>query len=223
MTELELLNRAQDNDQQAFKKIFVKYEPVIFYMIYQMVPNCVIAEDLTIETFEKAFRDIKKFVPNYKLLSWISKIGKNHTLDYIRAQNSRPKFVELDYMLQDHWSPEKQLIAKEEVSIIEKIVDDLNGTYKDIVKLRIEGNSYKEISEKLNIPIGTVEGYIHVSRKRILKKRDEFDKIKHIPNIKKDLLDIKRIRLRKYREANKEKLAEYQKKYRLMKRTNTNT
>jgi RNA polymerase sigma factor (sigma-70 family) len=221
MTELELLKRAQNNDQQAFKKIFVKYEPVIFYMINQMIPNYAIAEDLTMETFEKAFRDIKNFVPNYKLLSWISKIGKNHTLDYIRAQNIRPKLVELDYMLQDHWTPEKEFIGKEEITIIEKIVDDLNGSYKDIVKLRIEGCSYKEISEKLNVPAGTVQGYLHVGRKRILKKRDEIDNIKHIPDVEKDKMELKKIQQIKYREANKVKIAEYQKKYRLMKLTNT--
>jgi len=221
MTELELLKRAQNNDQQAFKKIFVKYEPVIFYMINQMIPNYAIAEDLTMETFEKAFRDIKKFVPNYKLLSWISKIGKNHTLDYIRAQNIRPKLVELDYMLQDHWTPEKELIGKEEITIIEKIVDNLGGSYKDIVKLRIEGDSYREISEKLNVPAGTVQGYLHVGRKRILKKRDEIDNIKHIPDVEKDKMELKKIQQIKYREANKVKIAEYQKKYRLMKLTNT--
>lgn len=178
MSELELLKSAQNNDQRAFKEIFIKCKSPIFYTIYQMVNDTDLAEDLTMETFEKAFRDIKKFVPNYKLVSWITKIGKNHTLDYIRRQNVRPKHVELDYMLQDHYTPEAEYIGKEQEGILQTALTHLNGNYRKITMMRMEGKKCKDIAEELNIPINTVVGYIRVSKKKILKEQDKVCLIK---------------------------------------------
>lgn len=232
MTELEILKLAQDGDQAAFKKIFVTYRYPIFFMINQMIKDSTVAEDLTMETFEKAFKDIKKFVPNYKLISWISKIGKNKTLDYIRAKNLRPKSVELDYMLQDHYTPEHELIGKERTEIFETAITHLNGNYKKIFMMRLEGAKCKEIAEKLNVPINTVVGYIRESRKKILLEQSKVDRIKTpkpppppetIEKAKKVYMSKRQLNLeekeyqkeyqKRYREINKKRLAEYHKKY----------
>jgi len=169
MTELELVERAQNGDEKAFKEIVRKYKQPLFYMIYQIVNNIIVAEDLTMEAFEKSFKDIKKFVPRYKFSTWLFKIGKNHAIDYVRVNGRKPYFVELDHTIAESVDPEKQLVSMEQVDCIEKAVRSLKGKYKEIITLRAEGSSYKEISQKMNIPMGVVSNYIHRTRKQILK------------------------------------------------------
>lgn len=182
MNEIELLEGAQNNDQRAFKEIFKRNKTVIYYMIYQMVNDTYIAEDLTMETFEKAFREIKKFVPRYKLISWITKIGKNLALDYIRAQSIRPRSVNLDYMMQErynnNYNPEHEFIGKEQEQILETAISHLNGNYRKITMLRMEGKKCKDIAQELNVPINTVVGYIGVSKRKMLEEQIKVGRIK---------------------------------------------
>ena len=141
----------------------------MFYITYQIVNDVTIAEDLTMESFEKAFKNIKKFVPRYKLITWIVKIGRNHALDYRRANNKKPKFIELDYTIPEYRTPEDELISAEQTIIINKAVENLKGVFKEITTLRMDGNSYQDIAEKLDIPIGTVQGNLHRIRTKMLK------------------------------------------------------
>jgi RNA polymerase sigma-70 factor (ECF subfamily) len=188
MSETELLQRAQNDDQKAFSEILEQYKFSIYYMIRQIIGDSWIAEDLTMETFERAFKDIKNFVPDYKLITWIIKIGRNRAIDYLRRESKKPKFAELDDILLkyynpefvEHWNPEKEIIDKEETEILEKIIDNVNPVYKKAMDLWLDGNSCKEISKKLSMPIGTVCPNIRKARLEIKHTRI---KMSQIPNI----------------------------------------
>jgi len=175
MSEIELLERAKRNDHEALEKIFVENKTQIFSMIHNMVGDRMIAEDLTMETFEKAFKNINNFVPNYKIETWISKIGKNHAIDYLRRQSKRPTCRDIIIDITDNTNPEKDFISKEQVIIIEKIVNDLKGIYKEILMMWLDEKSYKEISTTLNIPMGTLAPYLRNIRKRIMKEKNKFE------------------------------------------------
>jgi len=170
MSDAELLEKAKNNDEKAFKEIIKKYKRPLHHMIFQIVNNSSVAEDLTMETFEKVFKDIKNFVPDYKLSTWIYQIGKNHAIDYKRVNGTKPRMVELDNMIKESLDPESQLISKEQSKRIEKAVGKLKGKYKDIVILRADGQSYQQISETLKIPINVISNYLHKSRQQILKE-----------------------------------------------------
>lgn len=176
MSELELLHRAKNNDELAFKEIFVRNRPQIFYVIFKMVNNQIVAEDLTMETFEKAFAQIHKFVPNYKISTWLVRIGKNRAIDYLRMEAIRPKRVTLDFLISDPQNPENILIGTEEAAILEKIVGNMKeGTTKRCINLRMEGKSCKEICEKLDLPIGTVNPALRRARIHIKKEKIKFE------------------------------------------------
>lgn len=186
MKELEILKRAQHNDQKAFTEIFKQYKSYIFHEVYEIVQDFTVAEDLTMITFEKVFRNIKKFVPNYKLSTWMVKIGRNVAIDYVRRQSIKPRSTELVNTIPNYYTPEEELIIKEREKILETAVTHLNGNYKKIMTMKIEGDKKcREIADELNVPLNTVVGYVRVGRKKILLEQEKVNRIK-IPNPKDD-------------------------------------
>lgn len=180
MSEKELVERAKCDDQVAFTEIIKKYKPSVYYAIYIKVNNETTAEDLTMETFEKAFSKIKTYIPKYRLSTWLYTIAKNHTIDYIRAKQNTPYILSTDdvspyeelnpFSISSHYqNPEELLISSEQVELIEKAIAGLKSKYKAIIELRADGNSYEEISKKLHIPMQSVKTRIHRSKKQILK------------------------------------------------------
>jgi len=176
MSEHELIKQAQNNNQQAFKKIFEKYYNLIFHMINQMVRNTMLSEDLTMETFEKAFKDIKNFTPKHKLSTWIYKIGKNHTIDHIRKEGVKPKFIELDTMIKNQYTPEQEFIGKEQAQILETAITHLNEKHKKIIYMKMDGLKCVEIAKILNMPPNTVIVYMKVLRKKIMIEQHKKNK-----------------------------------------------
>lgn len=211
--ELEIINLAKSGNNKAFEKILKRYKTPVFFMIYQMVNNVTTAEDLTMESFEKAFKNIEKFTPDYKISTWIYKIAKNHTLDHIKSAKLKPKFVELDYMLQDSWTPEDQMVGQEQANIIENAIVHLNGNYREIMLMRLDGIKYKDIAKKLNVPIGTVQGYINLSKKKIITEQNTINgESRRISFLSKEARA--KINGQRWREANKDKINAAAKKYR---------
>lgn len=171
MNEQELVTRAKRRENMAFSLIMKRYQARMYYMIYNMVKNETLAEDLTMEVFEKCFRKIDMYTPTYRLSTWIFRIGRNHTIDYIKSNVNRPRFTELDTAFCDHnYTPEQELIIKEDNTRFETAVDSLKSRYKDIFLLRYNGDSYQEISQKLNLPINTVKIRLKRVRAQLEKK-----------------------------------------------------
>lgn len=176
--EIEIINLAKEGNNKAFEIILKKYKLPIHYMINQMVNNYTLAEDLTMESFEKAFINIRNFTPNYKISTWIYRIAKNHTIDYLKSCNSKLVFVELDTTIKEYYTPEEEMIGKEQANIIENSINNLRGNYKKVMVLRIDGEKYEDISVKLNVPLGSVRGYIRRSKKMIIQNQKKINKEK---------------------------------------------
>lgn len=169
--ELEIIDSAKKGDNKAFAKLLKRYKVGVYFMIYGMVNNITIAEDLTMESFEKAFKNIHTFTPDYKVSTWLYRIARNHTIDHIKANVNKPKFTELDIDIHDYgYNPEQTMIMKENTLRLESAVNGLKKKYKDIYTLRDEGCSYEEIATKMNIPIGTVKARLNRVRKQLEDK-----------------------------------------------------
>lgn len=171
MNEQELVARAKRQDNSAFNVIMKRYQARMYYMIYNMVKNETLAEDLTMEVFEKCFRKIDMYTPTYRLSTWLFRIGRNHTIDYIKSNVNKPRFTELDITFCDRsYNPEQELIIKEDNTRFETAINSLKSRYKDIFLLRYNGDSYQEISEKLGLPINTVKIRLKRVREQLEKK-----------------------------------------------------
>ncbi|MEI6815615.1 MAG: sigma-70 family RNA polymerase sigma factor [Bacteroidota bacterium] len=159
-------------DQDAYAELMHSYKDIIFYMMFKKVHNRDDAEDITLEVFEKAFRYLDSYSPNFAFSTWLYKIANNKCIDFIHKKYNRELPMENkfsddekhDLMLEvksDGLDPEENLIKKQKVLFLKKVVANLRPRYRDLVELRyFKELSYEEISKVLELPLGTVKAQL---------------------------------------------------------------
>lgn len=166
-----LLRQALDhNDQKAYAELMKLYRDSIYYILVKIVKNTDDAEDLTLETFGKAFKYLDKYSPQYAFSTWLFRIAVNNSIDFIRHKNNIPQCVDSelsDYepeQLIEHTqsqvtpTPEDHVMDKQRVEMLRLAVRQLPDKYRKVVELRyFEDLSYEEISERLNISLSNVK------------------------------------------------------------------
>ena len=177
LKDFKLIDKAiQDNDQNAYSEILNSYKNSIYYTILKMIRNPDDAEDLTIEEFSKAFKNLDKFKKEFTFSTWLFRIATNNTIDFIRKKklattsihtsfkDEGGKNIELD-IKDSNLNPNQLTIKKEKIILVRKFVDKLPEKYQKLVKLRyFKELSYKEISDKTNSPLGTIKAQLFRAR-----------------------------------------------------------
>jgi RNA polymerase sigma factor (sigma-70 family) len=168
--DLLLVEAAKLGNEKAFANLMNRYRDSIYYMLLKMVNNPIDAEDLTIEAFGKAFRNLESYTPKFAFSTWLFKIATNNCVDFIRKKQLSPTpFDHLQDTLEnvtiniqsDLPDPEESLIHHQKVAALKIIVSQLKPRYKSLIELRYyKEYSYEEISEELNLPIGTVKAQL---------------------------------------------------------------
>lgn len=142
------------------------------------------AEDLVQETYIKAFRHRDQFTPGTNLKAWLFRILTNTFINLYRRKAARPETTELDdvdeSILYRHMrdispgsaspDPEAELIDNTLSSEVTEALEALPEKFRTTVLLDVEGFSYKEIAQMLDIPIGTVMSRLHRGRKYLQKR-----------------------------------------------------
>jgi RNA polymerase sigma factor (sigma-70 family) len=182
--DLILVEQARGGSEKAFASLLNRYRDSIYYMLLKMVNNASDAEDLTIEAFGKAFRNIDSYTPNFAFSTWLFKIATNNCIDFIRKKQSSPSIVDhgqIDDMdnytiniQSDTPDPEEALIIRQRVANLREVVSQLKPRYRNLIELRyFKEYSYEEISDELSLPIGTVKAQLFRAKTllyNILKK-----------------------------------------------------
>jgi RNA polymerase sigma-70 factor (ECF subfamily) len=177
---MELVEKARKGDQLAYGELLSRYRDAIYFMLLKMVNSPVDAEDLTIEAFGKAFKNIDQYTPNFAFSTWLFKIATNNCIDFIRKK--RASHVSLDQtvdgedslapssMIQsDDMDPESTMINQQKIKHMRNVVSRLKPRYRKLVELRyFKEYSYDEIAEELDIPIGTVKAQLFRARELLL-------------------------------------------------------
>ena len=173
--DVALVERAVKGDQRAYAELMSRYRDAIYFMLLKMVNNQDDAEDLTIEAFGKAFKSIHQYAPNFAFSTWLFKIATNNCIDFIRKRrggqtvsinNVQGNRDESSIRIQaDELDPEESLINQQKVKLMRDVVTKLKPRYRKLVELRyFEEQSYEEISEQLELPIGTVKAQLFRAR-----------------------------------------------------------
>jgi len=170
-SDLLLVEQARLGSEKAFAMLMNRYRDSIYYMLLKMVNNPSDAEDLTIEAFGKAFRNLDLYTPKFAFSTWLFKIATNNSVDFIRKKQVSP--TPLDH-LQDSMDnvtlniqsdlpdPEESMINHQKISALKDIVNQLKPRYKSLIELRYyKEYSYEEISSELKLPIGTVKAQLY--------------------------------------------------------------
>ncbi len=172
--DIRLVERAKNDDQAAYAQLMNRYKEAIYYMLLKMVNNASDAEDLTIEAFGKAFKNLEQYTPNFAFSTWLFKIASNNCIDFIRKK--RIDHISLDREIGDKDrasniimaevpDPEENLIKKQKAKLMRSIVTTLKPRYRELVELRyFKEYSYEEIADELNLPLGTVKAQLFRAR-----------------------------------------------------------
>ena len=174
--DLSLVEAAIKGDQSAYAELMERYRDSIYFMMLKMVKNADDADDLTIEAFGKAFNRLKQYSPNYAFSTWLFKIASNNCIDFIRkkrikltSMDSGVKTDEGETMYIDARStakdPEQEVMHNQKVKHMRELVSKLKPRYRVLVEKRyFEELSYEEISQELDLPLGTVKAQLFRAR-----------------------------------------------------------
>jgi RNA polymerase sigma factor (sigma-70 family) len=174
-------------EQQAYAELMRNYRDSLYFMMLKMTNNPLDADDLTIEAFGKAFKNLHQYTPQYAFSTWLFRIASNNCIDFIRKKRMNEAVsVNLtdvtengedlaDFLPSTARNPEEDIIRHQKIEALHEIIDRLKPPYKKLIELRYyEEKSYEEISVELNLPIGTVKAKLFRAREflyHILKNR----------------------------------------------------
>jgi RNA polymerase sigma-70 factor (ECF subfamily) len=179
LDDRELAVMAARGREPAFRELLTRYERPVFSLVYRMVGDRTLAEDLAQEAFIRAFNAIGTYKPTYKFSNWILKIANNHTIDHLRKRKldtvsihgsphatteHETSQTQVSVISTDE-NPQQYVENRELGGQIELAIRGLREEYRVAILLRhVEGYAYEEIADIMDVPLGTVKTYLHRAR-----------------------------------------------------------
>lgn len=178
--EKRLIKKIKKGDHQAFAEMVDKYKNKVYVICFRMVGNKQEAEDLSQETFLRAYRYIEQYDMERKFSTWLFRIATNLSIDALRrrkpgvsldAELPGTEGLALEAILPDNQaSPDEKMVQNELETAVQKEIQRLPEKYRTAIVLKyLEDLSLKEISEIMEIPVATVKTRIHRGREQLRK------------------------------------------------------
>jgi len=182
-----IIRALEKSDQQAYAQLVDYYRDSLYFMMLKMTNNQHDADDLTIEAFGKAFKNLKQYTPDYAFSTWLFKIATNNCIDFMRKKkkgditlntDSDDALTSISHQIPaSNLDPEESYIKEQNKDLIRDVVHKLKPHYKKLIELRyFKEYSYEEIVEELDLPLGTVKAQLFRAREflfNILKNSKE--------------------------------------------------
>ena len=177
--DADVVALALEGREAAHRELIKRYERPVFSLVFRMVRDRELAEDLTQDTFVKVLSHLERYRPDFKFSSWLFKIANNVAIDHLRRRqldtvsiDGSPHAITSDAvestrfeLVDQNESALDEMEAKELGTEIERAIAGLRPEYRSCILLRhVEGRSYEEIASTLDLPLGTVKTYIHRAR-----------------------------------------------------------
>ena len=188
LSDLELICLALEQNQAAFIVLYTRYNAGVKAHISRYVSQKEDIEDISLESFQKAFSQIATYNPDYKFSTWLYRIARNTAFDHLNRHDREKNYMpttsinedtaELKELPATMHNPEEDIITQQEydkwLTNIEKLKDD----YRIVAKMNLIDNfGYKEIADALDMPINTVKTKIRRAKAQLLKMMDYSDEL----------------------------------------------
>lgn len=166
----------QKGDQSAYAELMHHYRDSLYFMLLKMTNDPTDADDLTIEAFGKAFKNLHQYTPDYAFSTWLFKIATNNCIDFIRKKKKYTFSIDKGSLDDEHEDlsnrlpselpdPEENYIRKQKIKLMRQVVEKLKPHYRHLVELRyFQELSYEEIAVELQLPLGTVKAQLFRAR-----------------------------------------------------------
>ncbi|HEX7050534.1 MAG TPA: sigma-70 family RNA polymerase sigma factor [Longimicrobiales bacterium] len=185
LTDPEVIARAREGHEAAYRELIGRYERPVISLIYRLVRDRELAEDLAQETFIKVLNALDRYDPAHKFSSWIFRIAHNTAIDQIRKKELNT--LSLDgsphatteeaiaasriVAVGNDETPEEYTASRELGHEIEQAIAQIRPEYRTAILLwHVEGRPYEEIAEIMELPLGTVKTFIHRGRNELRKR-----------------------------------------------------
>ena len=173
--DLELVNACKMGKQWAFTQLLGLYRESVYFMMLKLSQNETDAEDLMMEAFSRAFKNIDLYKPEFAFSTWLFKIASNNALDFLRKKKLRQS-ISLDAEQFEHinpgdaGTPEHFLLQRERKTELNAVIQQLKPHYQKIIELYyFEDLSQDEISKTLNISISAVKVQLYRARNLLIE------------------------------------------------------
>ena len=182
LEDYQLVRKALDEDNQlAYSILMDRYRDSIYHTMLKMISNQDDAEDLTIEAFGKAFLKLNSYTPSYAFSTWLFKIATNNCIDFIRKKKMNTTSIDHSFnengesflsniIREKAQNPEEKFILEQRKVVMREMLDKMNEKYRQMIEMRYYDElSYQEISEKMDLPVGTVKAQLFRAREQLME------------------------------------------------------
>lgn len=181
-TDMELVSMAlgAPEAEAAFFHLYTRYHAGVSAHVAKYVNDPDEIEDICMETFEKAFKQLASYKPENRFSTWIYRIARNTAFDHLDKEKVRGQKIEkmtIDYsdldpidVPSDSDSPEEEIISSQDHEHFLSCLEGLPDLYREVAKLCfIENLEYKTIVEKTGLPMGTVKTRISRAKNLLIR------------------------------------------------------
>lgn len=176
--ERQLIDQALAGDQSAFSTLYAHYRPNVIGVVRRRATDPDTVDDLIQQTFIRAFRSLHRFRGDSAFGTWITRIAINVCLSHRRSENTRRHWMDLLEDLEyaksavsdaSRWeTPEDVVQRKERRDIVLQGIERLPERYRKAMRLRyVKDLSYEEITQALEVPMGTVKTWLNRARRQL--------------------------------------------------------
>lgn len=184
----ELVRLALEQNQAAFIVLYTRYNAGVRNHVGRYITQKEDIEDISLESFQKAFSQIGSYNPEYKFSTWLYRIARNTAFDHIgkkdREKNNLPttsiseQIAEVNDIPAVMHNPEEDIINQQEYDKWLANIEKLKDEYRTIARLNLIDNlGYKEIADELEIPINTVKTRIRRAKAKLLQMMEISDEL----------------------------------------------
>jgi RNA polymerase sigma factor (sigma-70 family) len=185
INETELVERLKQRDETAFKTIVEQWQDMVYNTILGIVQNDTEAEDLAQDVFIKVFEKVGTFKGDSKFSTWLYRIATTTALDYLRSKKRKKRFGFLQSLtgsagdekeqIPDFHHPGVNLDNKERAAVLFRAIETLPDNQKAAYTLhKLEGLSYRDVSEVLNTTVSAVESLMSRANQNLRKQLEEY-------------------------------------------------
>ena len=184
INETELIEQLKQGDETAFRTIVEQWKDMVYNTILGIVQNETEAEDLAQDVFIKVFEKISTFKGDSKFSTWLYRIATTTALDHLRSKKRKKRFGFLKSLggdgdekdsIPDFHNPGVSLDNKERAAVLFKAIDSLPENQKTAYTLhKLEGLSYRDVSEVLNTTVSAVESLMSRANQNLRKQLVEY-------------------------------------------------
>jgi RNA polymerase sigma factor (sigma-70 family) len=167
--EARLVRRCLKGDAEAVQVLVDTFQAPVYGLCVRLLTHRHDAEDVTQEVFLRVFRSLRRWDPSRPLKPWIMGIAVNRCRTWLAQRTRRPELA--DY-LQDVVAAPATDDAAELINEIKAALKDLRPEFREVfVLFHEQGQSYEEISQALECPLGTVKTWLHRARMEVLERQ----------------------------------------------------